>query len=91
MQQAISSYYVEDGSYLRLKTIALSYNLPSKALKAIKMKGLRLSFTVNNVYVWTNYTGLDPDVSSNQSGFRALDRLTYPKGRTYSFGLTANF
>lgn len=91
MQQPISSYYVEDGSYLRLKTIALSYNLPSKALKAIKMKGLRLSFTVNNVYVWTNYTGLDPDVSSNQAGFRALDRLTYPKGRTYSFGLTANF
>lgn len=91
MQQPISSYYVEDGSYLRLKTIALSYNLPSKALKAMKMKGLSLNFTVNNVYVWTRYGGLDPDISSNQSSFRALDRLTYPKGRTYTLGITANF
>ncbi len=91
MQQPISSYYVEDGSFLRLKTISLSYNLPSKALKAIRMKGLKLSFTVDNAYVWTRYGGLDPDISSNNSTFRALDRLTYPKGRTYTFGLTANF
>ena len=75
----------------REEALLLAKDTVTKALKAMKMKGLSLNFTVNNVYVWTRYGGLDPDISSNQSSFRALDRLTYPKGRTYTLGLTANF
>lgn len=90
-QQPVSSYYVEDGSFFRLKTISLSYNLPSKAVKAIKFQGLKFTFNVDNVWMWTHYGGLDPDISTTNSTFPGLDRLTYPKGRTYSLGLVATF
>lgn len=90
-QQPVSSYYVEDGSFIRLKTISLSYNLPSRAINTLRMQGIKLSFTVDNVMTWTNYGGLDPDISSTNATFPGLDRLTYPKGRTYSFGIMANF
>lgn len=90
-QRPLSSYYVEDGSYLRLKTMSLSYNLPSKLCKSMKIDGVKVSFSVSNVHVWTNYTGIDPDISSKNTTFPGLDRMGYPTGRTYSFGLIANF
>lgn len=91
VQQPVSSFYVEDGSYLKLKTLSFAYNLPSKACKAIKFAGLKLSFTVDNVWCWTRYSGLDPDISSSNATFQGIDRMGYPTGRTYTFGLVANF
>jgi len=91
LQQPISSYYVEDASFLRLKTAALSYSLPSSAVKAIHFSGLKFTLSVDNVYTWTKYTGIDPDLSSTNSTFPGLDRLTYPTGRTYSLSIIANF
>lgn len=90
-QRPLSSYYVEDGSYLRLKTISLAYQVPTKLCDAIKMQSVKLSFSVNNVHVWTKYSGIDPDISSKNTTFPGLDRMGYPSGRTYSFGLIANF
>lgn len=87
----VSSYYVEDASFIRLKTISLAYNFSEKLLRNIKFKGLKLYFNVDNAYVWTNYSGMDPDVSSSNSLFTGFDRLSYPKARTYTFGLTATF
>lgn len=87
----LSSYFVEDGSYFRLKTISLSYSLPSKACRAIRMDGIKVSLNVSNVYTWTNYSGLDPDMSSRYSTFPGIDRMGYPTGRTWSLGLIANF
>jgi len=90
-QKPLSSYFVEDASFLKLKTLSLSYSLPSKALRAIRFDGLKFTFTVDNVYTWTKYEGLDPDFSSSNTTFPGLDRLSYPAGRTFSLGIIANF
>lgn len=91
VQQPVSSFYVEDGSYLKLKTLSVAYNLPSAVCKAIRFTGLKLSFTVDNVWCWTGYSGLDPDISSSNATFQGVDRMGYPTGRTFTFGLVANF
>ena len=91
VQQPVSSFYVENGSYLKLKTLSLAYNLPSAVCKAIRFTGLKLSFTVDNVWCWTKYSGLDPDISSSNATFQGVDRMGYPTGRTFTFGLVANF
>lgn len=86
-----SDYYVEDGSFLRIKTLALGYNLPAKALSKIRIQSLRVSFTVDNVFCFTKYSGNDPDVSSSNVLFPGFDRMSYPKARTYSFGINIGF
>lgn len=90
-QSPLSSYFVEDGSFFRFKTLSLSYNLPSKACRVIRMDGLKFSLSCNNVYTWTHYTGLDPDMSSRDTSFPGIDRMGYPTGRTWSLGIIANF
>ena len=90
-QEPLSSYFVEDGSFIKLRTLTLSYSLPQSLCRPIHFDGLKLSFTVNNVYTWTKYTGLDPDITSSNPTFPGMDRMGYPAGRTYSFGIIANF
>ncbi|WP_366185564.1 TonB-dependent receptor [Flavobacterium ovatum] len=63
-----SSFFVEDGSYLRLKNIEIGYNLPTKTLGMDFFKSLRVSFNVQNVFVLTKYSGYDPDVASTNGG-----------------------
>lgn len=87
----VSSYFVEDGSYLRIKTISLGYNLPHRACDMVKISGLRVSLNMDNAWVFTRYSGLDPDVSYNSALFPGLDRLAYPKARTYTLGLSVKF
>ena len=86
-----SSYYVEDGSYLRIKTLSLGYNLGNRALNKIHLKSLRIALVVDNAYCFTSYSGNDPDVSSNNSLFTGFDRMSYPKARTYSLNLNIGF
>lgn len=86
-----SDYYVEDGSYLRIKTISLGYTFGRRALTALHMKSARLAFNVDNVHVFTSYSGMDPDVSSSNALFTGFDRMSYPKARTYSFSLNLGF
>jgi len=86
-----SSYYVEDGSYLRIKTLSLGYNLPNKALNKIRLKSLRVALVVDNAYCFSKYSGNDPDVSSSNSLFTGFDRMSYPKARTYSLNLNIGF
>ena len=90
-QSPLSSYFVEDGSFLKLRTVSLSYNLPQNICRPMRLDGLKVSFTVNNVYTWTKYSGLDPDISSSNPTFPGIDRMAYPTGRTWSIGLVANF
>ncbi len=86
-----SSYYVEDGSYLRLKTLAVGYTLGAKALSKVKLRSLRIGFNIDNVWCLTGYSGMDPDVSSSNSLFTGFDRMSYPKARTYSLNLNIGF
>ena len=82
---------VEDGSFLRLSNINLSYNVPVKNLKFIKR--LSVSASASNLFVWTKYRGFDPEVSSYGSNVMRMgvDNGSFPISRTFSFGMNASF
>jgi len=86
-----SSYYVEDASYLRLKSISIGYNLKHRALSALNLNSARIFVTGNNLYTWTNYSGFDPEVNSGNMLLSGVDRISYPRARTILFGLSLSF
>ncbi|MBQ2797692.1 MAG: TonB-dependent receptor [Tidjanibacter sp.] len=87
----VSSYFIEDGSYIRFKTLSVGYTLQNAALKRAGIGSLRFSVAADNLYIWSNYSGMDPDVSSSNSLFTGFDRMSYPKARTITFGVNATF
>ncbi|WP_445748584.1 SusC/RagA family TonB-linked outer membrane protein [Polaribacter sp.] len=88
IDQVPSSYFVEDGSFLRLKTVNLSYDLPKEALKNSSISGVSLFLSANNLFTITKYTGFDPEVVSNNSLLPGFERFSYPRARTITLGLT---
>jgi TonB-linked SusC/RagA family outer membrane protein len=88
-----STRFVEDGSYLRVKALTLSYNMRGKLLVKWGITRLQPYFTAENLLTFTNYSGFDPEV--NQYGGSALvqgiDWGTYPQSRSYIFGLNLEF
>ena len=78
--------FVEDGSYLRIKNVTLSYTLPRKWTEKIKMQSARIVFSCENLLTLTKYSGFDPEVALN-----GLDDNRYPLPRTFSLGLSLNF
>lgn len=90
------SWAVEDGSFLRLQTVSLGYSLPKKLISRLSMSNLRVYFTVYNAFLWTNYSGYDPEVSTTRnSGYNQLlpgiDYSAYPKSRNYTAGINVTF
>lgn len=83
-----SDFFLEDGSYLRLKNLSLGYTI--KGLDKIKVRTLRLYATGTNLFVLTKYTGFDPEVSGTALGL-GIDRGTYPQPRTFIFGASIGF
>jgi TonB-linked SusC/RagA family outer membrane protein len=89
---AYSSRVLEDGSFLRLKTISLSYALPSAWVKRMRIRSLNVFSSVQNLYTWTNYSGMDPEVSTRNSTLTpGFDWSAYPRARTIVFGLNTSF
>ncbi|MFL9484195.1 TonB-dependent receptor [Chitinophagaceae bacterium LWZ2-11] len=87
-----NSNVVEDGSYLRLKTVSLGYTLSAAALRRAKISSLRFYMSAQNLYTWTNYSGPDPDVSTrNTVQSPGFDYMAYPMPKTIVFGLNATF
>lgn len=88
-----SDYYVEDGSFLRFRTLTLRYTMPKKLVSKLKIKNLSAYLTGENLFTWTKYTGQDPEVSMRGSDpFRvAIDYSFTPPVRTITLGLTASF
>ena len=82
----VSDRFVENGSYLRLKNITLSYTLPKKWMQKIQLENARISFSCENVATITGYSGFDPEVDVN-----GIDSSRYPISRTFSMGLNFNF
>ena len=82
----ISDRFVENGSYLRLKTISLAYNFPREWLKVLTIENARLTLSCENVATITGYSGFDPEV-----GINGIDLSTYPISRTFNIGLNFNF
>ena len=87
-----SDKQLEDGSYLRLKTIQLGYSIPAKYLKKTVISGFRVYASAQNLFTLTKYTGYDPEVSIYNSALTpGLDYLSYPRSRTFTFGLNISF
>lgn len=82
----MSDRYVENGSYLRLKNISLSYNFPKQWLKRMMIENARLTLSCENVATLTGYSGFDPEVDIN-----GIDSNRYPISRTFHVGLNFNF
>jgi TonB-linked SusC/RagA family outer membrane protein len=90
------SWAVEDGSFLRLNTLTLGYSLPKQLIANMRMTKFRVYATVYNAFVWTNYSGYDPEVSSTRNdGYSQLtpgvDYSAYPKSRNYTVGINVSF
>ncbi|GAB3823306.1 SusC/RagA family TonB-linked outer membrane protein [Hymenobacter jeollabukensis] len=84
--QRVSSYYVEDGSYMRIKALTLGYSLPKKWVGAIGGQQVRVYVSSQNLLTLTKYSGFDPEVGGN-----AVDRGTYPQARTFLGGVNIGF
>lgn len=82
----VSDRFVENGSYLRLKNITLSYTFPKQWLQKAQIENARLSLSCENVATITGYSGFDPEV-----GINGIDQNRYPIFRTFSLGLNFNF
>ena len=96
--RAISSFYVEDGSYVRMRNLQLGYNVPPRFARWTAAS--RIYLQAENLFTITGYDGLDPALAAaNVNGaagdirdqYRGVDRGTYPSSRTFSIGLTTSF
>ncbi len=88
-----SDWAVEDGSFLRLNTITLGYTLPNSLVSKANITKLRFYATANNVFIVTNYSGLDPEVSTRRKTplTPGVDYSPFPRSRQVVFGLNLNF
>ncbi|WAC41772.1 SusC/RagA family TonB-linked outer membrane protein [Pedobacter sp. SL55] len=91
--KAYSTRIIEDGSFLRLKTVSLGYTLPSGWLQKSKVfKSGRVYVAAQNLYTWTKYSGYDPEVSVRNSALTpGFDYSAYPRARTITFGINTTF
>lgn len=88
-----SDRYIEDGSYVRLKNIALGYTFPKKLISKWGFESLRLYCNIQNLLTITGYDGYDPEIgaSTQSANVLGLDNARYPSPTTYSFGLNVSF
>ncbi|WP_304517189.1 SusC/RagA family TonB-linked outer membrane protein [Cecembia rubra] len=86
-----NSYYVVDGSYLRLQNLTLGYTMPNALLQRWKLERLRVFASANNLFTITGYDGLDPMVGGNVDLAFGIDVGNYPVTRGYTFGLNLSF
>ena len=94
-----SSDFIEDATHLRLQTLTVGYTFPKLWTKQIGISNARVYFTAGNLFCLKKYSGLDPDINvsphadSSYSGFPtpSYDFRSYPKSRTFTFGLNVAF
>nr|WP_199080089.1 TonB-dependent receptor [Pedobacter sp. ASV19] len=88
LNYAISSRFVEDGSFIRVQNVALNYRIPTKVLDRLKISNATLGFSVVNLFTFGSYTGYDPEVSSSTNALAVgVDRGSFPRTRTYNLSL----
>jgi hypothetical protein len=88
----ISDWYIEDGSYCRLKNLQLGYTLPKTLFgQKAKMQNIRLWVGAHNLLTFTKYSGLDPEMGSANPRLMGIDVAFYPQARTYLVGVNAKF
>ncbi|MES2238799.1 MAG: TonB-dependent receptor [Bacteroidota bacterium] len=89
----VSERYIEDASFLRLKTITLGYTLPKSITSKIGLKSAKLYVSAENLFTWTKYSGFDPEVSSYEQNnlYPGIDFGAYPNSKTFITGLNLTF
>lgn len=89
---AVSSRWVEDGSYLRLQNISLGYKLPKSVISRLKLQQVRIYASAQNLYTWTNYLNYNPEVSNYEGPLTGgVDYGSYPLAKTVTFGINVGF
>lgn len=88
-----STYFVEDGSYLRIKDISLSYDFTGKWMKKLGIGRIQPYFTASNLITFTHYSGMDPEVNQwgSSGAVQGIDWGTYPHCKSYVFGINVDF
>lgn len=87
----LSDYFIEDGSFLRIKNIQVGYSLPKSIGTKIGARNIRVYVAANNLVTFTKYMGFDPDFSTNSPLASGIDYGFYPQARTIMAGLNLNF
>ncbi|WP_439585300.1 SusC/RagA family TonB-linked outer membrane protein [Dyadobacter bucti] len=87
----VSKYFVEDGSYMRMKNLQLGYSLPPSILEKAKIKQVRFYVGAQNLFTITKYSGLDPEMGSTDPKLMGIDQGYFPQARTWLFGINAKF
>jgi len=88
---SVNSLTIEDASFIRLKSIEVGYNFYPKGSLGKIFKSARMYLTAQNLYVWTNYMGYDPEVSSQGDSNVKYDYNSYPSARSFLFGVNLSF
>lgn len=86
----MSDFYLEDGSYFKIKTLQIGYTVPKNIIKKLYLEKFRVYVTGNNLYTFTKYTGFSPEIGGDQ-GIYGIDRGVYPQARSYMFGIDLSF
>jgi hypothetical protein len=86
-----SDFYVEDGSFVRLRNVQMGYTIPTVISKKIGVQSMRFYVAANNLITLTNYMGFDPDVGSGNPLFAGVDGGMYPQARTIMGGVNFKF
>lgn len=88
----VSSFMVEDGSYLRLQNLQVGYTLPMGIMAKLRyVKTARVYFSAQNLFTITGYSGLDPDLGTTSALNLGYDNVRYPSSRTFMFGVNLTF
>lgn len=85
------SYFIEDGSFLRLQDITIGYSLPNKIISKLKMSRLRFYVSATNLFLITGYSGYDPEVDIQTGLTCGMDYNRYPRSRSFVFGANITF
>ena len=92
-----STRWIQDGSFIRLKNLALGYNIPKAVLDRLNIRKLRVYISAQNLLTFTDYEGYDPEVNYRTSGATnsnrnlGLDYASYPNAKSYTFGINLGF
>lgn len=87
----ISTRFVEDGSYIRLKNIVLSYDFPKSLLDKFKMEYIQIYLASTNAFTLTNFSGVDPEIGQSSTTAAGIARGQYPATRNTTFGIKVTF
>jgi len=82
-----SDRFVEDGSFLRFKYLTFNYTLPKNILNKMNIQQLSFYLTINNLFVWTKYTGVDPEIGYDSRGL-SIDYSNTPRAKEWTFGVS---